>query len=114
MKGYKIKRLQKIHTRKFKRKILDDQRLQNISQSEDNFFHSEELPHKQNDNHLMLQYEDRVAPEDDESPKRYINAEHEVEEGDDNVINKSVPNLKKKILDDVQKMKDDQWLRRIR
>ena len=55
MKGYKIKRLQKIYTRKFKRKILDDQRLQNISQSEDIFFHSEELPHKQNDNHLMLQ-----------------------------------------------------------
>ena len=55
MKGYKIKRLQKIYTRKFKRKILDDQRLQNISQSEDNIFHSEELPHKQNDNHLMLQ-----------------------------------------------------------
>ena len=55
MKGYKIKRFQKIYTRKFKRKILDDQRLKNISQSEDNFFHSEELPHKQNDNHLMLQ-----------------------------------------------------------
>ena len=54
MKGYKIKRLQKIYTRKLKRKILDDQRLQNISQSEDNFFHSEELPHKQNDNHLIL------------------------------------------------------------
>ena len=32
----------------------------------------------------MLQYEERVAPEDVQSPKRYINAEHEAEEGDDN------------------------------
>ena len=63
----------------------------------------------------MLQYEDKVAPEDEESPKEYINEEQQTKKVDDNQIVKSKPNLKKrKILDDVQKMKDDQWLRRIR
>ena len=108
IKGSKIKRLQRGYPRKLKRKFLDNKRIQNIS-------HLEELPHEQNDNQLMLQYEHRVAPEDEESPKEYINEEQQTKKFDDNQIVKSKPNLKKrKILDDVQKMKDDQWLGRIR
>ena len=63
----------------------------------------------------MLQYENRDSSKGEDNQKRYINEEHETEEVDDNQINKSVPNLKKrKILDDVQKKKDDQWLGRIK
>ena len=63
----------------------------------------------------MLQYENRDSSKGEDNQKRYINEEHETEEVDDNQINKSVPNLKKrKILDDFQKIKDDQWLGRIK
>ena len=108
LKGYKIRKLQKRHLRRFKNKFLDNQRSQNIS-------HPEELPLNQNDNNLTLQDENRDASEDEDSRKRYINEEHETEEVDDNQKDNNVPNLKKrKILDDVQKMKEDQWLGRIK
>ena len=108
VKGFKIRRLQKRHSKKFKKKFLDNQRSQNISRPE-------ELPLNQNENQIMLQDENRDASEDEDSQKRYINKEHETEKVDDNQINNSVPNLKKrKILDDVEKMKEDQWLGRIK
>ena len=108
VKGFKIRRLQKRHSKKFKKKFLDNQRSQNISRPE-------ELPLNQNENQIMLQGENRDASEDEDSQKRYINKEHETEKVDDNQINNSVPNLKKrKILDDVEKMKEDQWLGRIK
>ena len=108
LKGYKIRKLQKRHLRRFKNKFLDNQRSQNIS-------HPEELPLNQNDNNLTFQDENRDASEDEDSRKRYNNEEHETEEVDDNQKDNNVPNLKKrKILDDVQKMKEDQWLGRIK
>ena len=64
----------------------------------------------QNENNLMLQYEKNDTSKDEDSQKRY-----EIEEVDNNQINKSAPNLKKrKILDDVQQMEDNQWLGRIK
>ena len=64
----------------------------------------------QNENNLMLQYEKNDTSKDEDSQNRY-----EIEEVDDNQINKSAPNLKKrKILDDVQLMEDNQWLGRIK
>ena len=108
LKGYKIRKLQKRHLRRFKNKFLDNQRSQNIS-------HPEELPLNQNDNNLTFQDENRDASEYEDSRKRYNNEEHETEEVDDNQKDNNVPNLKKrKILDDVQKMKEDQWLGRIK
>ena len=107
-KGYKIKRLQKSYSKMFNRKFVDNKKLQRIS-------HSEDIPLNQYNNNLMLQYENRDSSKGEDNQKRYINEEHETEEVDDNQINKSVPNLKKrKILDDVQKIKDDQWLGRIK
>ena len=107
-KGYKIKRLQKSYSKMFNRKFVDNKKLQRIS-------HSEDIPLNQYNNNLMLQYENRDSSKGEDNQKRYINKEHDTEEVDDNQINKSVPNLKKrKILDDVQKIKDDQWLGRIK
>ena len=107
-KGYKIKRLQKSYSKMFNRKFVDNKKLQRIS-------HSEDIPLNQYNNNLMLQYENRDSSKGEDNQKRYINEEHETEEVDDNQINKSVPNLKKrKILDDFQKIKDDQWLGRIK
>ena len=64
----------------------------------------------QNENNLMLQYEKNDTSKDEDSQNRY-----EIEEVDNNQINKSAPNLKKrKILDDVQLMEDNQWLGRIK
>jgi len=64
----------------------------------------------QNENSSMLQYEKNDTSKDEDSQKRY-----EIEEVYNNEINKSAPNLKKrKILDDVQQMKDNQWLGRIK
>ena len=63
----------------------------------------------------MSQDDNRDALEYEDSQKRYINEERKTDEVDENQISQSVPNLKKrKILDDVQKMKDDQWLGRIK
>ena len=108
IKGYKMRKLQKKHSKKLKKKFLDNQRSQNIS-------HPEELPLNQNENALIIQDENRDVSEDEYSQKRYINEEHETEEVDDNQINNSAPNLKKrKILHDVEKMKEDQWLGRIK
>ena len=107
-KGYKIKRLQKSYSKMFNRKFVDNKKLQRTS-------HSEDIPLNQYNNNLMLQYENRDSSKGEDNQKRYINKEHDTEEVDDNQINKSVPNLKKrKILDDVQKIKDDQWLGRIK
>ena len=107
-KGYKIKRLQKSYSKMFNRKFVDNKKLQRIS-------HSEDIPLNQYNNNLMLQYENRDSSKGEDNQKRHINKEHDTEEVDDNQINKSVPNLKKrKILDDVQKIKDDQWLGRIK
>ena len=89
VKGFKIRRLQKRHSKKFKKKFLDNQRSQNISRPE-------ELPLNQNENQIMLQGENRDASEDEDSQKRYINKEHETEKVDDNQINNSAPNFKKK------------------
>ena len=107
-KGYKIKRLQKSYSKMFNRKFVDNKKLQRTS-------HSEDIPLNQYNNNLMLQYENRDSSKGEDNQKRYINKEHDTEEVDDNQINKSVPNLKKrKILDDFQKIKDDQWLGRIK
>jgi len=107
-KGYKIKRLQKSYSKMFNRKFVDNKKLQRTS-------HSEDIPLNQYNNNLMLQYENRDSSKGEDNQKRYINEEHETEEVDDNQTNKSVPNLKKrKILDDFQKIKDDQWLGRIK
>ena len=107
IKGYKVKKPQKNYSKKFKKKISDNQRSKNI-------FFQVDPPLKQNDN-SMLQGENGDALEDEDSKKRYVDAEQKIEEVDDNQINPNMPNLKKrKILDDVQKMKDDQWLGRIK
>ena len=119
IKGYKVKKTRTKFPKKFKKKIQ-----KNISFQVDN-------PLKQNDN-SMLQGENGDALEDEDSQKTYIDAEEKTEEVDnnqinhidaeqkteavdDNQINQNMPNLKKrKILDDIEKMKDDQWLGRIK
>jgi hypothetical protein len=119
IKGYKVKKPHTKFPKKFKKKIQ-----KNISFQVDNTL-------KQNDN-SMLQGENRDALEDEDSQKTYIHAEQKTEGidnnqinhidaeqkkevVDDNQINQNVPNLKKrKILDDIEKMKDDQWLGRIK
>ena len=130
MKGYK--RLQKSYSKNSKRKFLGNRNLQKFSHfeelpinknennlmlqykksnaSKDEDSHLEQLPRNKNENSLMLQYEKNDTSKDEDSQKRY-----EIEEVDSNQINKSAPNLKKrKILDDVQQMKDNQWLGRIK
>ena len=130
MKGYK--RLQKSYSKNFKRKFLGNRNLQKFSHfeelpinknennlmlqykksnaSKDEDSHLEQLPRNKNENSLMLQYEKNDTSKDEDSQKRY-----EIEEVDSNQINKSAPNLKKrKILDDVQQMEDNQWLGRIK
>merc|ERR1712208_20777 len=102
IKGYKVKKPHTKFPKKFKKKIP-----KNISFQLDN-------PLKQNDN-SMLQGENGDALEDEDSQKPYIHAEQKTEEVDNNQINQIMPNLKKrKILDDIEKMKDDQWLGRIK
>ena len=119
IKGYKVKKTRTKFPKKFKKKIQ-----KNISFQVDN-------PLKQNDN-SMLQGENGDALEDEDRQKTYIDAEEKTEEVDnsqinhidaeqkteavdDNQINQNMPNLKKrKILDDIEKMKDDQWLGRIK
>ena len=119
IKGYKVKKTRTKFPKKFKKKIQ-----KNISFQVDN-------PLKQNDN-SMLQGENGDALEDEDSQKTYIDAEEKTEEVDnnqinhidaeqkteavdDNQINQNMPNLKKrKILDDIEKMKDDQWHGRIK
>lgn len=119
IKGYKVKKPHTKFPKKFKKKIP-----KNISFQVDNSL-------KQNDN-SMLQGENGDALEDEDSQKPYIHAEQKTEEVDnnqinhidaeqktevvdDNQINQNMPNLKKrKILDDIEKMKDDQWLGRIK
>ena len=119
IKGYKVKKPHTKFPKKFKKKIQ-----KNISFQVDN-------PLKQNDN-SMLQGENGDAVEDEDSQKTYIHAEQKTEGidnnqinhidaeqkkevVDDNQINQNMPNLKKrKILDDIEKMKDDQWLGRIK
>ena len=130
MKGYK--RLQKSYYKNSKRKFLGNRNLQKFSHfeelpinknennlmlqykksnaSKDEDSHLEQLPRNKNENSLMLQYEKNDTSKDEDSQKRY-----EIEEVDSNQINKSAPNLKKrKILDDVQQMEDNQWLGRIK
>ena len=130
MKGYK--RLQKSYSKNSKRKFLGNRNLQKFSHfeelpinknennlmlqykksnaSKDEDSHLEQLPRNKNENSLMLQYEKNDTSKDEDSQKRY-----EIEEVDNNQINKSAPNLKKrKILDDVQQMEDNQWLGRIK
>ena len=119
IKGYKVKKPHTKFPKKFKKKIQ-----KNISFQVDNTL-------KQNDN-SMLQGENGDALEDEDSQKTYIHAEQKTEGignnqinhidaeqkkevVDDNQINQNMPNLKKrKILDDIEKMKDDQWLGRIK
>ena len=119
IKGYKVKKTRTKFPKKFKKKIQ-----KNISFQVDN-------PLKQNDN-SMLQGENGDVLEDEDSQKTYIDAEEKTEEVDnnqindidaeqkteavdDNQINQNMPNLKKrKILDDIEKMKDDQWHGRIK
>ena len=92
----------------FNRKFVDNKKLQRTS-------HSEDIPLNQYNNNLMLQYENRDSSKGEDNQKRYINEELKTDEVDENQISQSVSNLKKrKILDDVQKMKDDQWLGRIK
>ena len=130
MKGYK--RLQKSYSKNSKRKFLGNRNLQKFSHfeelpinknennlmlqykksnaSKDEDSHLEQLPRNKNENSLMLQYEKNDTSKDEDSQKRY-----EIEEVYNNEINKSAPNLKKrKILDDVQLMEDNQWLGRIK
>ena len=119
IKGYKAKKTHTKFPKKFKKKIQ-----KNISFQVDN-------PLKQNDN-SMLQGENGDDSQKDDSQKTYIDAEQKTEEVDndqinhinaeqkteavdDNQINQNMPNLKKrKILDDIEKMKDEQWLGRIK
>jgi len=119
IKGYKVKKPHTKFPKKFKKKIQ-----KNMSFQVDNTL-------KQNDN-SMLQGENGDASEDEDSQKTYIHAEQKTEGidnnqinhidaeqkkevVDDNQINQNMPNLKKrKILDDIEKMKDDQWLGRIK
>ena len=119
IKGYKVKKTRTKFPKKFKKKIQ-----KNISFQVDN-------PLKQNDN-SMLQSENGDALEDEDRQKTYIDAEEKTEEVDnsqinhidaeqkteavdDNKIKQNMPNLKKrKILHDVQTMKDNQWLGRIK
>ena len=119
IKGYKAKKTHTKFPKKFKKKIQ-----KNISFQVDN-------PLKQNDN-SVLQGENGDDSQKDDSQKTYIDAEQKTEEVDndqinhinaeqkteavdDNQINQNMPNLKKrKILDDIEKMKDEQWLGRIK
>ena len=102
IKHYKFKKMQKRHSKKLKKNFLDNEKPKDIS-------YQKELPLNQNGNHSMSQDDNRDALEYEDSQKRYINEERKTDEVDENQISQSVPNLKKrKILDDVQKMKDDQ------
>ena len=119
IKGYKVKKTHTKFPKKFKKKIQKNMSFQVNNQL------------KQNDK-SMLQGENGDALEDEDSQKTYIHAEQKTEEVDnnqinhinaeqktevvdDNQINQNMPNLKKrKILDDIEKMKDDQWHGRIK
>ena len=120
MKGYKLKQTHKNYSKKFKKKISNNQRSRNISFQVD-------PPLKQNGNSI-LKSENGDALEDeryidaeqkteevDDNQINHIDAEQKTEAVDDNQINQNMPNLKKrKILDDIEKMKDEQWLGRIK
>ena len=120
IKGYKFKKTHKNYSKKFKKKISNNQRSRNISFQVD-------PPLKQNGNSI-LKSENGDALEDeryidaeqkteevDDNQINHIDAEQKTEAVDDNQINQNMPNLKKrKILDDIEKMKDDQWHGRIK
>ena len=120
MKGYKLKQTHKNYSKKFKKKISNNQRSRNISFQVD-------PPLKQNGNSI-LKSENGDALEDerytdaeqkteevDDNQINHIDAEQKTEAVDDNKIEQNMPNLKKrKILHDVQTMKDNQWLGRIK
>ena len=93
IKSYRLKRL------------FDKQGTKDIT------YHTEPtLNQNQNDNHSISQGENEDTS--DIQMRRIINEEHKTGEVDDN---QRMSNMKKrKILDDIQKAKDDQWLGRIK
>ena len=106
VKGYQLKRLQKKSKKRMKNQIFNKQGTKAET------YHTEP-PFNQNDNHSASQGGNRDSSEGEDIQMRHIiNDEHKTDEVDDN---QRIPNLKKrKILDDIQKSKDDQWLGRIK
>ena len=99
-KSYKVKRLQKSYSKKMKKKFPDNQQSRNISYHED-------LSPNHKDNETSQVNSDEYIQDIDEEFKR-----NDVE---DDPKDHKVPNLKKrKIMDDIQKFKEDQWLGRIK
>ena len=106
VKGYQLKRLQKKSKKRMKNRIFNKQGTKAET-------YRTEPPFNQNDNHSTSQGGNRDSSEGEDIQMRHIiNDEHKTDEVDDN---QRIPNLKKrKILDDIQKSKDDQWLGRIK
>ena len=99
-KSYKVKRLQKSYSKKMKKKFPDNQQSRNISYHED-------LSPNHKDNETSQVNSDEYIQDIDEGFKR--------NDVDDDPKDPKVPNLKKrKIMDDIQKFKEDQWLGRIK
>ena len=106
VKGYQLKRLQKKSKKRMKNRIFNKQGTKAET-------YRTEPPFNQNDNHSTSQGGNRDSSEGEDIQMRHIiNDEHKTDEVDHN---QRIPNLKKrKILDDIQKSKDDQWLGRIK
>jgi len=124
-----ISHLEELPINKNENNLMLQYKKSNASKDEDS--HLEQLPLNKNDNNLMLQYEKNNTSKDEDSQNENSSMlqyekndtskdedsqkRYEIEEVYNNEINKSAPNLKKrKILDDVQQMKDNQWLGRIK
>ena len=110
--SYKVKRLQKSYSKKMKKKFPDNQQSKNIS------YHEDLSPnHKDNET-------SEVNSDEKDNETSQVNSEEyiqDIDEGykrndvDDDPKDPKVPNLKKrKIMDDIQKFKEDQWLGRIK
>ena len=107
IKSYRLKRLQKGSKKRLRNKLFNRQ------ETKDDTYHTEPVLNQnqnQNDNHSISQGENEDAS--DIQMRRVINEEHKTDEVDDNQRMSSMK--KRKILDDIQKAKDDQWMGRIK
>ena len=107
IKSYRLKRLQKGSKKRLRNKSFDKQGTKDITYDTEPALNQNQ---NQNDNHSMSQGENEDAS--DIQMRRVINEEHKTDEVDDNQRMSTMK--KRKILDDIQKAKDDQWLGRIK
>ena len=107
IKSYRLKRLQKGSKKRLQNKLFNRQ------ESKYDTYHTEPVLNQnqnQNDNHSISQGENEDVSA--MQMRRVINEEHKTDEVDDNQRMSSMK--KRKILDDIQKAKDDQWMGRIK